>query len=404
MQETLTALREFFIHRVDSVTLTYVREQISWFDDHRIRLLGIKGARGVGKSTLVLQYLKRLRLKKEEWLYLSMEHPYFVKHNLLDLISFFYDQGGRLLVLDEVHRFKDWAVNIKLLYDAKPELRIIFTGSSILEITKANADLSRRAIVFELAGLSFREYLSWEGLGNFPAQGLPDLLEYHGDLAWEITQDEKLDLLPAFNAYLSHGYYPFYKEGVTLYSDRLINTVNLLLEQDIPAFYNYTYPTVRKLKLLLQILAESPPFKPNLTKIANRTEQHRQTVLEHFFALQSAGLVALLSTDKKGIVRFQKPDKLFLANPNLASNLTPLPSDKGALREIFFFNQLRGAKLHTTSSDIGDFRCEEFIFEVGGKGKGHRQLRKNPKAFTAVDGILIGSHNRVPLWLFGFLY
>lgn len=403
MQEIINDLKRFFSPKIEEVKSDFVRDEIAWFD-HDLRLIGIKGARGVGKSTLMIQYLKSLELPDNEWLYLSMDHPYFLDNDLLDLISHFYDQGGRLLLLDEAHRYDRWSLTIKLLYDAKPHLRILFTGSSILQITKADADLSRRAIMFELAGLSFREYLRWEGVLDEDKIDLGELLEYHDDFAYEFSKAEELDILSHFKTYLRHGYYPFYKETIPFFPLRLRTTVDLLLDQDIPEFYNYSHLTIKKIKLLLQVLAQSKPFKPNITKLASRLEQHRSSVSEQLYALQRAGLLLLLPTSKLGMVQLQKPEKVFLANPNLAHHLTPKNPDKGTLREIFFYNQFSSAGLLLTAPEYGDFKHKDFIFEVGGARKARRQLKGYPKAFTAVDDVLVGSHNRIPLWLFGFLY
>lgn len=370
--------------------------------DWRNRFIGIKGPRGVGKTTLLLQYAKLKIPATEKSLYVSLDDFYFKKQRLYDFAAQFAREGGKILLLDEVHRYAEWSQELKNIYDDFPGLRIIFTGSSIIHLSRSKGDLSRRAVLYDISGLSFREFLQF-GFGfTHPAIALDELMQRHLDIAMKI--DQQIKPLQYFNDYLQYGYHPYYLENINAYSQKLIETVNLLLESDFPAVYNVTYATVDKIKTLLVILAESAPFKPNIQKLSELTGLTRNMLTEQLHNLEDAGILHLLHRRAKGITRLQKPDKIFLANTNLAYALQGVPPDKGTLRETFFVSQLRPRYL-VEYAEEGDFWIEhQYTVEVGGRKKGFSQIQNAANAYVAADDLAIGIDRKIPLWLFGFLY
>ncbi len=380
---------------------TFVRSALDFLNtDHR--LLGIRGARGIGKTTLLLQYAINQPNFQTEVLYVSLDNFWFANHTLYELAETFMKKGGRTLLVDEVHKYPRWAQELKNIYDDFSELRVIFTGSSLLEILNARADLSRRAVVFSLQGLSFREYLALEGGIELPAVSLADVLSHHADIAPTIL--EKVKPFAHFQKYLHHGYYPFFKESEQLYFSKLENVVNLILEIELPQLRQLDVAYIAKMRQVLAILAESTPFTPNMSKLSERIGINRTTLLQYVHFLQEAGLLINLYKKGEGISQLQKPNKLFLDNTNLAFMFSPRMVDTGALRETFFANQV-GFKHKLNFPTQGDFLVDEkYTFEVGGKNKNRKQLGATPNGFLALDDIEYGSGSTVPLWLFGFLY
>lgn len=372
-------------------------DDIAW----EARLIGLKGARGAGKTTLMLQRIKGQFSDSREVLYVSLDDLWFAEHRLVELADQFVKQGGRYLFLDEVHKYPDWSREIKNIYDDHPELKVVFTGSSLLEILNARADLSRRAVTYELQGLSFREYLHFAQDIAFPVYSLDDLLSQHEAIAAEVVQAIKP--LAHFGDYLASGYYPFFKEIPDLYPQRLSEVVNLILEVELPQLRKVDVAWVPKLKQLLLIIAESAPFKPNVSALSSKIGINRETLLAYLHYLAESGLTCQLYKAGKGVSRLQKPDKIYLENPNLAYAIRPSAPDTGTVRETFFANQL--AYRHALSyPPSGDFLVDQqHLFEVGGPRKSVRQLGDTP-GFLAIDQIEWGYQNRIPLWLFGFLY
>lgn len=372
-------------------------QDITW----EARLIGIKGARGAGKTTLLLQRIKTLLDRNHKALYVSMDDLWFADHRLTALADQFAKEGGRYLFIDEVHKYPDWSRQIKNIYDDYPELYVIFTGSSLLEILNARADLSRRAVVYEMQGLSFREYLHFSQGQPFPRLTLPDLLSGHETIASEIVQ--KIRPLAYFKDYLKAGYYPFFKEVPILYPQRLTEVVNLILEIELPQLRRVDIAWIHKLRQLLLIIAESAPFKPNISALSNKIGINRETLLAYLHHLSECGLTRHLYREGKGISRLQKPDKVYLDNTNLAYTLRPSQPDTGTIRATYFANQL--AYQHKLSyPKTGDFLVDgQHLFEIGGPGKSGRQL-PDTSGFLALDNIEFGYQNRIPLWLFGFLY
>lgn len=387
--------------KVAEVSLDFIRDfmdAINWND----RLIGIKGARGVGKTTLLLQYVKTRLVGEAKALYVSLDDFYFKRNRLYDMAGQFVRTGGHVLLLDEVHRYKDWSQELKNLYDDYPELKIIFTGSSIIHLSKSRADLSRRAVLYHLHGLSFREFLRLQTGFSHPAISLADLIAEHETLAAAI--DKQIKPLQFLQDYLQLGYYPYFLENKDTYLIKLAETVGLLLETDFPAMYDITYPTVDKIKMFLAVIAESVPFKPNIQKLSEQIGLTRNMLVEHLHNLEDADLLHLLHRKALGATRLQKPDKVFLANTNLAYALNFRAPDIGTLRETFFISQTR-PRYQVEYAEAGDFWVDHrFAVEVGGRDKGYTQLPDMPNALVAADDLAVGYARKVPLWLFGFLY
>jgi predicted AAA+ superfamily ATPase len=367
----------------------YLYTRINW----DARLVGITGARGTGKTTMLLQRI-RLAGLKDQSLFISADHLYFSNHTLYDLANRFYQYGGKYLFIDEVHKYNPWSQEIKNMYDSFPDLHIVFTGSSILDLHKGFGDLSRRLLSYELKGLSFREYLSLElGLELQPLV-MDEILNHR--LSAEIPKP-----LMHFKEYLHHGYYPFYREDD--YSIRLNAIINVVLEVDIPKYFDLRLPTVNKLKQLMQIISESVPFKPNQSKLAQLLEVSRTVLPEYLSYLEKARLLMQLRSDTQGLRALGKVQKVYLDNPNLAFALSPQLANTGTIRETFFLNQA-GMSGKLTQPESGDFRLEKYTFEIGGPNKTARQIHHLADSFVVRDDIEKGFGKVVPLWMFGFLY
>lgn len=393
-------LREKYTQRLQALKSDFERSVMAKLDKPH-RLIGIKGARGVGKTTLMLQYARKQPRYDKEVLYASLDSFWFAEHSLTELADDFVKQGGRLLLLDEVHKYPNWAQSLKNIYDDHADLKVIFTGSSLLEILQSRADLSRRAIIYTMQGLSFREYLALEVGLEMPAVGLDHLLISHTELAMEVCKE--LKPLAHFSDYLEHGYYPIYRESLDLYSIKLESIINLMLEVELPQLRRMDVGFAAKMRQMLKAIAESAPFVPNVSKLSERIGLNRITLLHYLHHLSDAGLLLPVSKTGKGISQLQKPDKLYLENTNLAHLLTK-QVDAGTQRETFFANQT--AYLHTLELPAsGDFLVDgQFTFEVGGLHKGRKQLPEGPDSFRALDKLEVGSGDAIPLWLFGFLY
>ncbi len=376
----------------------YLYKQINWAS----RLTAIKGARGVGKTTMMLQNIKEhFAEQPSRALYVSLDNLWFANHSLSEVVEYHYTHGGTHLFLDEVHKYPSWQTLMKNIYDEYPHLHVTFTGSSMLKIDNSQADLSRRMSDYTLHGLSFREFLSFEAGIDVPAVSLEELLSDHVRIAMQLTSQIKI--LPLFETYLEHGYYPFYKEEMDNFNERLKKVVYTVLNEDVPAIEEITYPTVQKLQRMLMILAERVPQTPKMNELYGILETTREQGLKMLGLLQRAALVQLLSSQAKEFRHLSKPDKIYVHNPNLMHALTEHP-DKGTLRETFFINQL------SSIADVsyprkGDFLVDNnFLFEVGGKGKTFDQIKDVPNSFLAVDDTETGFGNRIPLWMFGLLY
>jgi len=385
----------------EAVSLHFVRSimaDIQWNN----RLIGIKGARGVGKTTLLLQYMKQFLPQDTSTLYVSLDHIWFAEHRLIELIDSFVKRGGKYLLIDEVHKYENWSQELKNAYDDYPELKIVFTGSSLLEILNARADLSRRAVVYNMQGLSFREYLNMSLSEKFPAYSLQEILANHLEISAEILK--KVKPLQYFSSYLEKGYYPFSFEMKELYYNQLEEVINLILEIELPLLRGVEISYITKLKQLLLIIAESTPFTPNVHKLSVNIGINRATLLSYLHYLQETNLTKHLYKDSFGVSKLQKPDKIFLENPNLAYVLASQQANTGSLRECFFFNQL-DYRHKVEYPERGDFIIDKkYTFEIGGKGKSKQQIHTLENAYIAADDIEYGFGDKIPLWLFGFLY
>ena len=386
------------VRDVDARFIRSIMYKIDWTD----RLIGIRGARGVGKTTLLLQRIKKFLGNTSETLYVSLDNLWFAEHSLLNLVDFFVKRGGKFLFLDEVHKYPMWSQAIKNIYDDFPDLKVVFTGSSMLEILNARADLSRRAIVYDIQGLSFREFLNISQNTDFKAVTLSDILQNHKEISDEILS--KVKPLQFFSDYLKHGYYPFFTEGIARFSYRLEEVVHLILEVEIPLLRHIESVYVPKIKQLLQIVSESVPFIPNIDHLSKRIGIHRNTLLSYLYYVQETRLTNHLYKDISGINRLQKPEKIYLENTNLAYTLAENNTDIGNMRETFFLNQI--SYNHSVGfTNSGDFRVDKkFLFEIGGKSKSDKQIKGASNAYIAADNIEYGFGNKIPLWLFGLLY
>ena len=375
----------------------YIFNQINW----NARIISIKGARGVGKTTLLLQHILENYDDIDQTLYVSLDDLWFATHTLMDLIDWADRHGISRLYLDEVHRYEGWSLSLKNIYDNYPSMNIVYTSSSLLVLDNASVDMSRRQTSYTLYGLSFREYLELENLLRIEPIQLDDILKYHVAKAMEIIKSIKV--APLFENYLSHGYYPFYQETLEDFPSRLRETISVVIDSDLPAVEKVTFETLNKVKRLLMIISEHVPFEPKMSELWKQLSTDNESGLKMLYALDKAQVLTLLSAKTKNYKFLTKPDKIYLGNPNLMHVLCPTV-DKGNEREIFFLSQMR--VLHNTCyPKQGDFLIDgKHLFEVGGKNKTFDQIANIPNSYLAIDDTEVGYGNRIPLWLFGFLY
>lgn len=395
-------LVEKFQQKLLYTSVSFVRsamQEIDW----NARLIGIKGARGIGKTTLLLQYIKlHLAESVAQTLYVSLDSIWFNTHTLVDLAADFEKKGGKYLFVDEVHKYEGWAQELKNIYDDYPHLKIVFTGSSLLEILNARADLSRRAVVYNMQGFSFREYLSLETGIGFETLSLDQILNNHINEAGNIIQ--KVKPLQYFDAYLKRGYYPFYREQPGLYEIRLGEVINMILEIELPLLRAVELAYIKKVKQLLVVIASSVPFVPNVSKLSEKIGINRATLLSYLYYLDEIRLTRNLYKEAQGMSRLQKPSKIYLENTNLIAVLARENANIGNVRETFFANQV-GFRHEINYTDQGDFLVNNrYSFEIGGKNKSNKQLKEAKEGYLISDAIEFGYNNKIPLWLFGFLY
>ena len=376
----------------------YLYDRINW----NVRFIGIKGARGVGKTTLLLQHIKETFADLDEVLYVSLDNMWFNNHRLEELVEFLYTHGVVNIYFDEVHKHKNWTQLLKNFYDNYPDLNIVYTGSAMLAIDNSKTDLSRRQSLYTLNGLSFREYLEYEGVAAIPAIALEELLDAHTGYAMEVVS--KIKVLKCFDEYLNKGYYPYYKESGEDYLMRVAEVARLVIDSDIPAVADITYTTIQKIKKLLMVIAENVPLEPNINKLAAELESTRDQTLKMLYLLDRAALLCLLTDKVKDYKHLTGPKKVYLNNTNLMYALSGNNLSKGTLRETFFANQV-GAVATLTMPKQGDFMAVgKYLFEVGGSRKTFEQIADLPNSYLALDDIETGHGNRIPLWMFGCLY
>ncbi|MFV8356766.1 ATP-binding protein [Flavobacterium sp. XS1P32] len=389
-----------FYEKYARVQTHHVRDFIHSIDWDN-RFVGIKGSRGVGKTTLLLQYIRLNFEPTHKVLYISLDHLYFLENTMYDFVDDFYKKGGLFIAIDEVHKYPNWAIEIKNIYDDMPHLRLVFTGSSLLHIHQAKADLSRRVVIYTMPGLSLREFIQFETQIKLDSYSLQDILDNHITIAMQMVQ--KIKPLHYFENYLLYGYYPFYMENKNSFHQKLSEVILTVLEVDIPQYASIPVSNALLLKKLLAVISGSVPFKPNMNSISERTGISLNTMKNYLKLLNDAQLLQLLYVEEKGINSLGKPEKIFLNNPNLMHNISA-NVNVGNLRETFFFNQVQ--RKHTVfASSTVDFKVDGiYEFELGGKNKKQKQIEGLPNSFVVKDGIEIGSITTIPLWLFGFLY
>lgn len=388
-----TVLTDYMLEQLRLVNLDFVRYKYSAID-LSLRMVGLVGPRGVGKSTLVLQHILQNK-NSQKALYVSADRSYFAQHTLVEVASDFVKEGGTHLYIDEIHKYQNWSSELKEIYDGHPSLQVMFTGSSVLDLLKGQADLSRRVVMYSMQGLSFREYLMMFYGIKFPVYSLSDIVAN--------KVDEKIlpHPLPLFRQYLRDGYYPFSKEGAFL--SRLDQIVVQTLESDIPQFASMSVATGRKLRRLMAIVAQSAPFKPDYSSIANALGVSRNVLPDYLLYMERAGMVGQLRDETGGLRSLGKVEKVFVDNPNLMYLLGNNEAEIGNVRETFFYNQTREVS-DVIASKVSDFVIGEYTFEVGGKGKQKKQIKDIPNSYVVKDDIEYGYGQTIPLWTFGLLY
>lgn len=376
----------------------YLYDSINWDN----RLIVIKGAKGVGKTTMLLQHIKRSFPDVQKALYASVDNLWFTTHSILDLAEYHYTHGGTHLFLDEVHKYQGWEQQIKNIYDSYPKLQIVLTGSSMLKLDQSlTADLSRRHRLYSMEGLSFREYLKLEGIADLPVLTLDEIINNHFNQASQITSQVKI--LHHFEKYIQSGYYPFYREEGDGFFDRLQQVIDTIVSSEIPAVSNIEYDSVYKTKQLLGILAERPPYTLNISSLCNALQSSRNNVLKLLDLMDKAVLVRRLYSVESGMKVLTKPEKILFYNTNLMYCLTP-HADSGTMRETYLASQV-GAGHTIYMPNQGDLVVDgKWLFEVGGKKKGYSQIKDIAGSYVVSDDIEIGYGNKIPLWLFGLLY
>lgn len=380
--------------KIAEVSADYVRrihDEIAWDD----RMVAIVGARGVGKTTMILQHIK-LHDNAPTALYVTADDLWFTSHTLVELADVFYKNGGRTLYIDEVHRYPKWSVELKNIYDTYSRLKVVYTGSSILDIRRGGADLSRRQLEYTMYGLSFREYLLLSHGIDLPVYTLDDVVSQR--IEFPAGEHRPIAL---FKEYMREGYYPFFRQRDS--HTRLQQVVNQVLEVDIPKFAELTLTTIEKLKRLMYVVAQSVPFKPNYSKLGRDLECHRTSVSDLMLLLEKSHLVQILRDDSFGVSSLGKVDKIYLGNTHLAYALNDSVPNVGNLRETVFLTSVK-PKYDVMASSVADFKVGKYTFEVGGRNKKQKQIQGVDDAFVVKDDIEYGYQNVIPLWAFGFLY
>ena len=393
---------------IQKVSIDFKRglySEINW----DMRLIEIKGSRGVGKTTLMLQKAKETEENGKKVLYFSADLPFFYKNNLFDTADKFQKYGGEILFIDEIHKYpqkqkqNDWAQEIKNIYDAMPSLQLVYSGSSILQLYQSAGDLSRRKTSYFLKGLSLREYLIYNRKGEFIKFSLNNIIENHVEIAKQICTQIKI--LPEFHAYLKNGYYPFYNESPESFSQRLGDIINVIIDTDIPYVSEMTQETAHKIKQLLAAVSSTVPYTPNLSNTASELYiADQRTLIGYLNYLEKAELITTLGARAVGNKILNKPAKIYLNNSNLMYAIDKQNINIGTVRETFFLNQVRYL-FPVNYPKTADFYLDnKYSFEVGGKNKGKTQIKDLENSFIAKDDIETGYANVIPLWMFGFLY
>ena len=395
-------LIELFRKKMTGPLPVFERElerKINW----NARLISVRGSRGTGKTTLFLQHIKKTFSNNlNKVLYVNLDNVYFSNNTLVELAEKFASRGGTHLFIDEVHKYENWSKEIKNLYDDFPELHIAFTGSSLLEILNGRADLSRRTLVYELTGLSFREYLSLIKAHDFPIFTLEEILKNNEQISAEIAS--KIKPFEFFDDYLSFGYYPYFLEGKDDYFNRLNETLNMILEVELPMLRGLEIAYIPRIKKLLAVIGESAPFIPNITQLAAKIGISRQTLLIYLKYLEDAKLINQLYKKSRGLSVLEKPEKILMENTNLIELFNGENANTVSRRETFVLNQLLHSHKVDFSEESDFFVDSKYTFEVGGKNKKRKQIQEIPDSYIITDDIEFGTDRRIPIWLLGFMY
>lgn len=395
-------LIELFRKKMTGPLPVFERElerKINW----NARLISVRGSRGTGKTTLFLQHIKKTFSNNlNKVLYVNLDNIYFSNNTLVELAEKFASRGGTHLFIDEVHKYENWSKEIKNLYDDFPELHIAFTGSSLLEILNGRADLSRRTLVYELTGLSFREYLSLIKAHDFPIFTLEEILKNNEQISAEIAS--KIKPFEFFDDYLSFGYYPYFLEGKDDYFNRLNETLNMILEVELPMLRGLEITYIPRIKKLLAVIGESAPFIPNITQLAAKIRISRQTLLIYLKYLEDAKLINQLYKKSRGLSVLEKPEKILMENTNLIELFNGENANTDSRRETFVLNQLLHSHKVDFSEESDFFVDSKYTFEVGGKNKKRKQIQEIPDSYIIADDIEFGTDRRIPIWLLGFMY
>jgi predicted AAA+ superfamily ATPase len=375
----------------------YLYDLIDWDE----RLIGIKGARGTGKTTLILQFLKEKQKEGDSAAYFSLDELFFLSNNLLDTVKLFHQSGGKIVGLDEVHKYPNWSREIKNLYDRYPDLQIVFSGSSIVDISKEEGDLSRRAVMHELHGLSYREFLKLNHNQDLPTLSLSHIL--NPSIFLKEYFPESFKPLQHLQEYLQSGYYPFSGSNKEMYFKKLRQLARAIVEYDMAEIRGFDIRNGKKILQLLYIIAQQVPFKPNISALAEKTQIHRNSMASYLLYLEDARLIDLQYPGGTSVSTLQKPEKIFLNNTNYLYALSEKEPEKGTVRETFFQSLVKVK--HKVSSDPAvDFLVDnEFHFEIGGKNKSRKQVVES-KTWIVKDDFEYPTGKSVPLWVFGFLY
>ncbi len=397
MLEVLFRKQEYIYRKIEKIEYKrYFFNEV----DFEEKLIGLIGARGIGKTTFLLQYLQSLEIQESKKLYFSVDSIVTSNMKLFEIAEDFYNLGGEVLVIDEIHKYKDFEIELKEIYDFL-DLKVIFSGSSAVVLEHKKADLSRRAMIYRLKGLSFREFLELKLGSNFASFSLDEILQDHITIARDIAK--KIKPLEHFKEYLKCGYYPFYFETKESYCIKLEETINTVIESDLPIIFNIEPSNIHKLKQLTAYICTSKPYELNLTSLAQKIGINRKTLYQYIYYLNLGNIFSRLEAKGKGDSVFSKPAKLYLNNPNL-NNCYCQKKEVGTIREEFFLNML-SLKHKLLYPKQGDFLVDEkYTFEIGGKDKSFKQIKDMCDSFVAADNIEVGFGKKVPLWLFGFLY
>lgn len=379
--------------------MRYLYDSINWNN----RLILIRGPKGAGKTTMLMQHIQRTFPDKSKVLYCSVDHLWFASHSLLDLAEYAYTHDISHLFFDEIHKYKDWSREIKNIYDSYPALHVVITGSNALEISRQKHDLSRRCDVYTMHGMSFREYLKLEGVTDLPVVSLEDIVARHVDICRDITIRQNVKVLLHFERYVKEGYYPFYRDETANYHERLSQVIDTIIFNEIPAVSNLEYESVYKIKPLLGILAQQNPYTLNISALCKTLNISRNVLLKLLDLLDQAALIRRLYADSDGWGQINKPEKILFDNTNLMYALSP-NADAGTLRETFCTCML--AQAHKIAMPRkGDVLVDKrLLFEIGGRTKGYKQIANIQGSYLITDDTELGFGNKIPLWLFGMMY